>query len=150
MQPHPGFPTPAASTPKPASVTLFRLAIASILCWVVAPVGLIAGLLSRRDSLRRSEPVKGHAWLAIVLGGVGTTIMLAAYLAEAIPSWLHHENPKTVAASATAPASAAPPPASSGPTPEAQQVARERAEDSIRHATELNRDKGKLDANMTK
>ncbi|MEI9937441.1 MAG: DUF4190 domain-containing protein [Pseudomonadota bacterium] len=150
MQPHPGFPTPAASTPKPASTTLFRLAVASILCWAVAPVGLIAGLLSRRDSLRRGEPVKGHAWLAIVLGGIGTAIMFAAYLADTIPTWLHHEHPKAIIASATTSASAALPSASNGPTPEAQEQARARAADSVQHATELARDKSKLDANMTK
>ena len=150
MQPDPGFPSPAASASKPASITLFRLAVASILCWAVAPAGLIAGLLSRRDSLRRGEQVKGQAWLAIVLGGIGTAIMLAAYLADATPSWLHHENPHAVTASAAAFASATPPPTSSGATPEAQQEARAKAADVVQHATDLARDKSKLDASMTR
>jgi hypothetical protein len=150
MQPDPGFLPPAASASKPASITLFRLAVASILCWAIAPAGLIAGLLSRRDSLRRGEPVKGHAWLAIVLGGIGTAIMLAAYLSDAIPAWLSHDRPKPVVASATRPAlaSASPPAAPSGPTEGDQQAMRARAAAAVQTATELLSDKTRLEASM--
>lgn len=115
MQQYPGYPQPAPAPTKPANNNLLWLAFASLLCWCVAPVSLILGLLARNDALKQGAPVPKHARLAMILGAVGTGLFAAAAVADAASSLLASKGSTPLAsARVTEPsASAAPQPAPS-------------------------------------
>jgi len=51
------------------------LALASLLCWCLAPISLVLGLLARNGAAKQGSPVPTQARLAIILGSVGTAIL---------------------------------------------------------------------------
>jgi hypothetical protein len=149
MQQYPGYPQPAPTPTKPANNNLLWLAFASLLCWCVAPVSLILGLLARNEALKQGVPVSKHPRLAIILGAVGTGLFAVAAIADAASALLASKSsvPLTPAAITAPPASATPVP--SGPSDEDVRTERAREAAVLESARAVTKDRAKLDTGMT-
>ncbi|HXK19580.1 MAG TPA: hypothetical protein VNG33_17340 [Polyangiaceae bacterium] len=83
MQQFPGYPQPATAA-KPTSNHLLLLALASLLCWCVAPVALVLGLLARGEARKQGTPMPSQARLALILGSVGSGLLVLALVVDAV------------------------------------------------------------------
>jgi hypothetical protein len=148
MQQYPGYPQSAQSPTKPANNNLLWLAFASVLCWCVAPISLILGLLARNEALKQGAPVPKHARFAIILGAVGTGFFVVAAIADAASSLFASKSsaPVTSVAIAAAPASVTPP----LPAPSDEDIRAERAREAavLESARAVTKDRAKLESSM--
>lgn len=147
MQQFPGYPQPATAA-KPNSNHLLLLALASLLCWCVAPVALVLGLLARGEAHRQGTPMPSQARLALILGSVGCGLLVLALVVDAVAPLLVAKPVKpsaSVASSASALALPAEPPAPSTVDTSAELV-REAA--AIEAARAVAKDHAKLGAAM--
>jgi hypothetical protein len=148
MQQYPGYPQPAPAPTKPAHNNLLWLAFASLLCWCVAPISLILGLLARNEAVKQASPVPTHARLAIILGSVGTAILVAAAGTDAATSLFP---PKPTASPSTMPGATVTTAVSAQPSADAEQAdrARQARAAAAVAAKEITRDRARLDRSMT-
>lgn len=147
MQQYPGYPQPASAPTKPANNNLLWLALASLLCWCLAPISLVLGLLARSEALKRGAPTPGHARLAIILGSIGSGILVIAAASDAVTALL---TPKPTAHVATpavpAASSASTPPIR--PSEEDQRAERAREAAMIETAKEITKNQTALETSM--
>lgn len=149
MQQYPGYSQPAPAPTKPANNNLLWLAFASLLCWCVAPVSLILGLLARNEAVKQGAPLPKQARLAIILGVVGTGLFAVAAIADAASSLFASKTsaPLTPATITAPPASATPVP--SGPSEEDVRAERAREAAVLESARGVTKDRTKLETAMT-
>jgi hypothetical protein len=149
MQQYPGYQQPAPAPTKPANNNLLWLAFASLLCWCIAPVSLILGLLARNDALGQGAPMPKHARLAMILGAVGTGLFAVAAVADAASSLLASKSSAPLAS-----ATAVMPPASAAPTPPGrseEDLRAERAREAavLESARGVTKDRARLETTMS-
>jgi hypothetical protein len=124
---------------------LLWLAFASLLCWCVAPVSLILGLLARNEAVKQGSAVRPQARLAIILGSVGTAILVAAAVTDAATSLF----PATSTASPSSrPSAIVATAVSAQPSADAEQAVHARAA-AAAVAKEITKDRVRLEKSMT-
>lgn len=148
MQQYPGYPRPAPAPTRPANNNLLWLAFASLLCWCVAPISLILGLLARNEAAKQGSPAPTQARLAIILGSVGTAILVAAAVTDAATSLFPA---KPTAAPGTTPSATLATTVSAQPSADAEQAdrARQARTAAAVAAKEITKDRVQLDKSMT-
>jgi hypothetical protein len=148
MQQYPRYPQTAPAPTKPANTTLLWLAFASLLCWCVAPISVIWGLLARNEAVKQGSPVPTQARLAIILGSVGTAILVATAVTDAATSLFPAKpmaSPSTMPSATVATAVSAQPSANAEQADRARQA---RAAPAV-VAKEISRERVRLDKSMT-
>jgi hypothetical protein len=120
-----------------------------LLCWCIAPVSLILGLLARNDALGQGAPMPKHARLAMILGAVGTGLFAVAAVADAASSLLASKSSAPLAS-----ATAVMPPASAAPTPPGrseEDLRAERAREAavLESARGVTKDRARLETTMS-
>lgn len=146
MQQYPGYPQGPAA--KAANNNLLWLAFASLLCWCVAPVSLILGLLARNDALKQGAPAPKHARLAITLGAVGTGLLAVAAVADAASSLLASRASSPLASAAVSAPMPSAAPVPSGRSEEDLRAEREREAAVLESAQAVAKDRAKLETVM--
>lgn len=148
MQQYPGYQQPVPAPTKPTNNNLLWLAFASLLCWCVAPISLILGILARNDALKQGAPMPKQARLALVLGAVGTGLFAVVAIADAASSLFTSKSTALVtSASITAPPVSAAPVASR-PSEEDRRAERAREAAVLESARTVAKDRAKLEAAM--
>lgn len=147
MQQYPGYPQPASPPKKPANNNLLWLALASLLCWCLAPISLVLGLLARSEALKRSAPTPGNARLAIILGSIGSGILVVAAASDAVTALFTPKPPAHVATPAVPTASSASTPPTR-PSEEEQRAERAREAAMIETAKETTKNQAALETAM--
>jgi hypothetical protein len=148
MQQYPGYPQPEPAPTKPANNNLLWLAFASLLCWCVAPVSLILGLLARKEAVKRGTPLPRHARLAIMLGAVGTGLLAVAAVADAASSLFASKSSAPLTSAAITAPSASATRVPSGPSEEDVRAERAREAAVLESARAVTKDRAKLEVAM--
>jgi hypothetical protein len=74
----PGYgPPPGYGYPRPTN-TMAILAL--VMAFIVSPVGLVLGIVARRQIRRTHEEGNGLALAAIIIGGIGTALVVLGFL----------------------------------------------------------------------
>jgi hypothetical protein len=147
MQQYPGYPQPVSAPTKPANNNLLWLALASLLCWCLAPISLVLGLLARSEALKRGAPTPGHARLAIILGSIGSGILVVAAVSDAVTALFAPKPAARVATPAVPAASSASTPPTR-PSEEDQRAGRAREAAMIETAKEITKNQTALETSM--
>ncbi|WNV76623.1 DUF4190 domain-containing protein [Geodermatophilus sp. DSM 44513] len=58
--------------------------LALVMAFVVSPVGLVLGILARRQIRQTGEQGDGLALAGIIVGGIGTALVVLAFLVFAL------------------------------------------------------------------
>ncbi len=112
-QPNPGSPHQPET--HPGAARTLRWALWSLLCWFGSPVALYMGLKAKREieaTPGRYSNARSGA-LAVVLGGVGTALLVTSAVAGAL---MDDPNPSAPASAAPAPSEVAPSPPAPSPS----------------------------------